>query len=276
MKKRRLFWVIGSLLIGLILLGTGVRHVTADQVSEKRALGHTTVTLFFHGFGSSAHAEKYMVAAIRSAKKTNTVLHANVGYFGHVTITGKVVRHPQNPIVEVNYQNSRNGNYRQDGKWAGNVIKKLQQEYGMKRMNLVGHSMGNMDIMFYLLERKKNSPQLVHQVSLAGHYNGIVGYSQAARSPLGRDGKPPKMDTAYKTLLGVRQRYPRGVQVLNVYGNVGNGTDGEVANVSSRSLRYLLNNRAGNYREVMIKDASHSELHHNKQVNRLLISFLFN
>ena len=60
-----------------------------------------------------------------------------------------------------------------DEKCSGSLTKEIWH----KKFNVVGHSMGNMSIMFYLLNYggDKNLPQIQKQVDIAGHFNGILG-----------------------------------------------------------------------------------------------------
>ena len=46
----------------------------------------TTPTLFFHGYGSSANAERHMTNAAKKAGVTKTVIRANVDRNGAVTL----------------------------------------------------------------------------------------------------------------------------------------------------------------------------------------------
>lgn len=79
-------------------------------------------------------------------------------------------RHAINPIVEVNYQNNRQLDFQKHGEWAGNVVRVLQQRYGIKKVNMVGHSLGNISIIYYELQNGRNTrvPQLQKQVDIAG------------------------------------------------------------------------------------------------------------
>lgn len=124
---------------------------------------------------------------------------------------------------------------------------------------------------------KKNFPAIKKQVSIAGHYNGIKGYSANTDSPLTTSGKPEHMDATYKDHLYLRQVYHKGVAVLNIYGDIGNGSDERVYNNSSKSLKYLVVN-GRSYQEVKIKGAKgqHSQLHENGKVDRAMQKFLWN
>lgn len=272
------------LVLALCLGGWGIWGLVPAAQAATIAPADVVPTLFFHGSDSSYHAERHMVGAAKHAKVTKSVIRADVSARGKVKLIGKFRPTSPTPIVEVNYRNSRNFNYRTDGRWARNVVRKLQSVYHFKRMNMVGHSMGNMAIMYYLLANGTNRqlPQLQKQVSLGGHYDGVLGEGDwPHRIRLAKSGRPTPMDTAYRQLLALRQRYPwHQVRVLNIYGDLGDGTDsdGRVANNSSRSLRYLVAHRALSYRDKQFKgrNAQHSKLHHNAQVDRTLIKFLWN
>ena len=94
---------------------------------------------------------------------------------------------------------------------------------------------------------------------------------------LNAQGKPNKMNAAYKQMTGVRKTYPKDqVRVLNIIGDIGNHSDGRVENISSESLKYLVADRARSYHLVKKKkkNAQHSKLHENTQVDKILIKFL--
>jgi Uncharacterized protein with an alpha/beta hydrolase fold len=116
---------------------------------------------------------------------------------------------------------------------------------------------------------------------LPGHFNGIIDIDdEPNQMKLAKNGKPiTKMDQGYKDLLKLRKVYPTNTKVLNIYGDKGDGThsDGAVTNNSSKSLRYLVADRAKSYQEKKFvgKMAQHSKLHENKQVDKVLIHFLW-
>ncbi len=277
MKKLR---ITGIVILGLaIILGIcyqqGIIHSSSNKYIKS-----STPTIFFHGWGSSAHAEQHMVNAAKRAGVTNTVIHANVNQKGQVTLVGKIPHHANNPIVMVNYADNKNSDYHQDGKYAFNVIEKLQNTYHFKQINLVGHSMGNMSTSFYLLDHAHDQklPRLNKQVAIAGHFDGIKGRDLPGNLAVNsHTGQPNKMSPAYRQLLGLRSIYPKSAKVLNMYGDIGDGSDGQVTNESSKTMRYLVSGRATSYQEKKFsgKQAQHSKLHSNRQVDQALINFLW-
>lgn len=281
-QNHRHSWWLGVLLVCLLLLG-GCQANQSHTQSEFKDHGTKYVpTLFLHGYGSSAHAEMHMITAAKRAGVTHTVLHATVAPNGRVSWRGHFKPGDYHPIVAVQFTANRDGNYPTTAGWAKNVLTGLQRTYHITHFNWVGHSMGNMAMAFYLLKngRNRHLPQLQRQVDIAGHFNGILGINdEPNQMNLTTTGKPLKMDRDYQHLLALRQRFPRQARVLNIYGDLNNGThsDGRVSNASSKSLRYLVQSRAKSYQERRIVgvNAQHSKLHDNAQVDQLLIKFLW-
>lgn len=72
--------------------------------SSKKVSITSTPTLFFHGGGSSYHAEEHMVDAAKKAGVTESVIRAEVSKTGKVTLVGTWAKDAKNPICEVNYE----------------------------------------------------------------------------------------------------------------------------------------------------------------------------
>lgn len=238
-------------------------------------------TFFFHGYGSSVNAEAHMANAAVSRGVTHDLLTAIVDSNGSVSVSGTISRTSRHPIIRVGFIDNTDANYHTDARYAYNAVKAIQNRYPFRTMNLVGHSMGNMDIMFMLLYygQRSSFPTVNRQVDIAGHFNGIRGFQPTAYAKVAKNGKPSKMDGDYRQLLKLRKTYPRA-SVMNIYGNLENGTqsDRDVTIYSAKSLKYLVSPRARHYEEHEIKgpNAEHSKLHHNTQVDNLLIRFLWN
>lgn len=282
MRKKR-YIVLIAFLATLFLTACSNQ---SDNATKKTQIT-STPTLFFHGGGSSYHAEEHMVDAAKKAGVTKSVIRANVDGNGKVTLIGSWPKNAKNPICEVNYENNRQLDFNKHGTYATNVVKALQKRYGIKKINMVGHSLGNISIIYYMLQngRNKKMPQLQKEVNIAGHFAGLNfdGLPSSIKQPEGMkldaSGKPNKMNATYKQMTKVRNIYPKNqVQVLNIIGDTGNHSDGRVDNISSLSLRYLVADRAKSYRVVKItgKNAQHSKLHENLKVDKILIKFLWN
>ncbi|WP_454388917.1 alpha/beta hydrolase [Streptococcus sp. Marseille-Q8145] len=281
MSKRFIIALSTFLFIALVTLFL-VSKLQTRELNSSDYIQSRTPTLFFHGYGSSANAEKHMVEAARQAGVTQTIVTATVDRHAQVTLKGDIPKDAVNPIVMVEFKDNRNANYAQDGEYAAAVVRELQSRYGFKKMNFVAHSMGNMSILFYLLEHAQNEelPKLQKQVNIANHVNGLEGMDLPANLTIldSQLGQPSAMSDSYQKLLGLREIYPQDqVDVLNIYGDFKNQSDGSVLNVSSRSLKYLVIDNAKSYQEKRVTGplAQHSQLHENPEVDRLLIDFLW-
>ena len=145
---------------------------------------------------------------------------------------------------------------------------------------MVAHSYGNMAIVYYMLQHGSDMslPKLVKQVDIAGHFNGIIGMDEPENITLDDEGKPSSMTESYQELLSLGNHYPQGlVEVLNIYGNTGKGSDERVTNLSSQSLGYLLKGHVKFYQEEEITgpDGQHSKLHETALVDKPIIAFLW-
>jgi len=281
MNKKRL---ILSTFLAIILVVGGLFSFSgcAQAANSKKYVQESVPTIFFHGYGSSFNAETQMTGAAKKAGVTRTIVRINVSPNGYAKMIGSIPKKAKNPIIEVNYDNNKMTNYHTAGLWAKNVIELLQKQYKFKKVNLVGHSMGNMAINYYILDNPNNKklPKINKVVDIAGHFNGIIDEDDEPNQvTLAKNGKPDRMDQYYKELLQLRKTYPTETRVLNIYGDKGDGThsDGAVTNASSKSLKYLVSGRAKSYQEKKIvgKMAQHSKLHENKQVDKILINFLW-
>ena len=288
MTKKHKTIIAGTLLLVLLLLAVYI-FKNNYQKENGASIRIATLTLFVHGWGSSYHAEESMVAYAQKSHATNSVIRADVNPAGKVTLLGTIKKRAKNPIVEVNLQNNKSifaginnqtSAMNKSSNYIKDVITVLQKRYRFNRINLVGHSMGNLQIAYYLRNNATNAhmPQLNKQVSIAGHYNGYVGEQGAPnKTVLNRAGKPQKMSAGYRGLLSLRKKFPQKAAVLNIYGDMGSGSDGDVTVNSARSYRYLVSKRARSYQEKEIRGsrAQHSKLHENTKVDRLLVNFLW-
>jgi len=222
-----------------------------------------------------------MTESAKKAGVTETIIQANVDRKGQVTLRGRIPKGAINPIIMVQYEDNRNPDYLQDAAYAKAVVEKLKQAYGFQEMKMVGHSMGNMSILYYLLEygSEENLPKLTKQVNLANHVAGLENWNLPSNLTLDpHTGQPSAMNEQYQKLTGLREVYPdKQIDVLNIYGDIGGNTDGSVLNISSKALKYLLINHAKSYKEVKIsgRGGQHSRLHENSEVDKLLIDFLW-
>lgn len=284
MMSHRLRWVVYSLLIaGSLALGTIQQNWSALRQPQQTNVN--VPTIFVHGLPSNYHAEVKMVQTLVDAGITTraNVIRANVTPTGYVYFNGHLPAHPYHPLVEVELQNSHEKDDHIAATWLKNVVVALQGQYHFRSINLVGHSSGPLIILCYLMDNANNHnlPQTAKVVSLGGAFNGSLGpHNRPNTIRLRSDGLPLTHQVPeYRELLPLHEHFPRYIRVLNIYGDLQDGShsDGRVANDSSRAMRYLVQKRAQSYQEVRVTGyhANHSGLHNNKKVDFYLIRFLY-
>lgn len=174
-----------SYLLGIIVLLLGMISFNQRAHAVTHYVQSNTPTIFVHGWGSSSHAEEAMANAARNAGVTKTIVRANVDKKGSVTFNHQIPKNAINPIVEVNlednklagYQDNYTQGYHHGANYVKNVILALQKQHHYQQINLVGHSMGNLEIINCINDNVNNKrlPQVDYLVAIAGHYNGLVG-----------------------------------------------------------------------------------------------------
>ncbi|MCT3342235.1 alpha/beta hydrolase [Lactobacillus johnsonii] len=282
MKKKKIY--LASFFIAVILFvlagcGQKTQSVPAKKVTVSLTNTKTIPTFFFHGWGSSANAETQMANAAKNAGASNTIIQEDVSKNGTVKFKGTISKNAKNPIIKVNLEDNQSGKT----SYVKDIITAISNKYHYAKINLVGHSMGNLQIANYINENYDNKklPKINKVVSIAGHYDGYLGEEagQKAKIKNKKNGEPDIYSDGFKQLLPLRKHYPRQIEVLNIYGNKedGSNSDGSVSVASAQSYKYLIDGRAKSYREVEIKgtNAQHSKLHENKEVDKLLIDFLW-
>lgn len=254
MKKKKIYLAIFFVALFLFVLagcGQKAQNVPAKKVTVSLTNTKTIPTFFFHGWGASANAESQMANAAKKAGVSNTIIQADISKNGTVQLKGAIPKNAKNPIIKVNLEDNQSGKT----SYVKDVITAISNKYHYAKINKV--------------------------VSIAGHYDGYLGEEagQKAKIKNKKTGEPDIYSDSFKRLLPLRKHYPRQIEVLNIYGNKedGSNSDGSVSVASAQSYKYLINGRAKSYSEVEIKgkNAQHSKLHENKEVDKLLIDFLW-
>lgn len=281
-KKSRVIAVLT--IIFVILIGYAlVKTMTASQQSSssKQSVSGKTATVFFHGYGSSRNAEKSMAQYLIDQNYSNRRVNVTVKENGQVEMGRSIQKQDKNPLILVQFDSNKNQDFTETASWVKTIMTNLKKE-GVDRVNLIGHSMGNMAIAYYLMEtadeKSSSLPVVKKQIDLAGTYNGLMLTEPESNSALKENGQPISMSSYYQRLLPLQSYYQKHAEsVLNIYGNSqGSGNnDTTVYNNSSKSLKYLVQSPS-TYQEKLITGAGgqHSKLHENQEVNKAMLDFL--
>ncbi|MFT8410229.1 MAG: alpha/beta fold hydrolase [Schleiferilactobacillus perolens] len=277
MRKNKWLWLVIGIV--LVLLGgiwfTTTRVTNTPQANPKNVGDYHTPTLFVHGFGGGYGSEKDMIDDLSKHAGFRQVLRFDVDNNDHAQVSGNWPVNVRYPLIAIVFKSGR-----PDSTALVKILENLKKEYGIKNFNAVGHSAGSTAWANWAVTDAANTkePTLRKLITIAGPFNGFPGMDKAAaQATLDKDGKPSYISSRYEPLLENRQHFPTTAAVLNLYGDMGDGSDSRVPVVSARALRYIVEPRAKSYTERVIKNnlSQHSKLHeHNPLVNRYLYEFL--
>lgn len=292
-----LYFIIGGIILFTLIISVFWLHGNQSRKLTSRYSSSNTPTIFVHGWGGNINSEADMVnaAEVRGAATKRMVIHVTPS--GKIKVQGTIQKWMRNPIIMLVFDNNRAGEVKYT-EWLTKVATLLKHKYHVNRLNFVGHSMGAYAVIYYNLLNGNNSklPRANKIMVLSGPYDGIIDNhkrNQPITGPLTRywddypnqnrllaNGKPQIIHPEYEQLLKLKNRMPSQTQVLNVYGNLENGShsDGVVSNVSDLSLGFLIKDRVQSYKTAELRGpkAQHSQQHiDNLRVDHLLTEFMW-
>ncbi|MBZ2201549.1 MAG: alpha/beta hydrolase [Lentilactobacillus hilgardii] len=295
-------WRIGYFALGSIIfiaIGLFLWHDHQDQerLAEENYINSNTPTLFIHGWGGTLRSEKKMASDAEASDAAQRRMIIRVRPNGKIDVTGTIEKWMRNPIIFLRMDNNRAGEF-QYARWLTKVCKLLKSKYHIDNLNFVGHSMGSYATVYYNMinGNRQDLPRANKLCLLAGPYNGIINngkQNQPITGPLAKlwddqpnankllkNGRPKTIHPEYQMLNQLKDRIPRQIRILNIYGdlNDGSNSDGVVTTESALSLGYLVKGRVNYYQTFKATgpNAQHSELHnHNLAVDRSLTNFLW-
>lgn len=171
---------IGIIVVVLVLLALALALAIRHPHQQHHYIHSTTPTILVHGYNSSYHAWDKLIRTAKADGVTKTVQIAEVKKNGQVKLHGKKIEGRRNPIVAVNFDANKRRNTAADARanelGLDHVIQTLQKQEGMRRYNIVGHSMGNWNSFCYIADHDQDQsmPRLHKQVVLAG--GGVHGW----------------------------------------------------------------------------------------------------
>ena len=237
-------------------------------------------TLYFHGWAGSANSTNHLIAAAAALPQVKKVLTITVTESGQLAISGSWQDNVKYPLIQVLFANNQ-AEIPQQARWIDRVVTYLQTNYHIQSFNIVTHSMAGPATFYWAITSYRPTyPQFNKFVAIAGPFDGVIHIDDVPNQNYFRtDGLPAYQNAAFKNYYRQRQAFPKNTQVLNIYGNLADGSNSDslVTNVSARSLGSLVKGQVASYQEITITgpSAQHSRLHNNDQVNHVVDNFLF-
>jgi uncharacterized alpha/beta hydrolase family protein len=282
LRKKQLYLL---LLAGVLIVMAGcagkktvnkTQQSTADtsQIATKTAVP----TLFIHGYGGGNRSFGGMLKRLN--QKTQKELVLTVSPTGTVQSAGQLSGKADNPSVQVLFEDNKNNEWNQ-AEWLKNCLRYLGETYSIKEVNLVGHSMGGVSALRYLTTYGADTslPAVNQFIGIAAPFNNFVELSQGETMEELLANGPSVQSERYADLASGIANVSPEMQVLLIAGDLQDGSlsDGTVPESDALSTVALLKNHGNPVTEKVFygKQAQHSQLHENPEVDQAVADFLW-
>lgn len=260
------------LLTTLLLLVLGGCHAVT-----KRAVAPT---LYVAGHNAPASSMDQLITTAEKGAPVRAVVTATVSAGGRVTLSGHWPKNASRPAVRVVFQDSASRDYHQISGWLKNVVVALKRRYAITHLQVVAHSLGNIGVLYYLLNNSRDHtlPTMTKYAALGGNFDGEIGVHAGQHKNTWQNGHPSWYSPLYKDEARLASRLATSkLRVLNVYASktTTSASDGLVLNASSRSLALLLHGRIAHYQEAHFTGLTHGGLRTSAAVAQRVDRFLW-
>lgn len=280
-------WLKRAALISgsLLVLKKGQQILKKQAPFKQLTIGEeaTTIpTVLLHGTNGTRRSLGGMIARWDKQGVAYKALDVEISKTGKLQLKGhwQNFRTHKHPLVHVIFKEGDPPEWQQ-GAWVKDVLRLLKQHLGIEEVYLMGHSMGGVAGLRYIVDNSLDSslPNVKKLAVVGAPFNGEkVDSSGQTVYDLGPNGPKQTYET-YRYVHTYRNRLPKNLAVFNIYGDLKNGSrsDGFVSVDSARSLGFLVKGKVSSYREhrVLGLKAQHSLLHENQQIDRLVAHFLW-
>ncbi|MGY3704350.1 alpha/beta fold hydrolase [Vagococcus martis] len=283
MRISKQFILLMGILI-LILSGCRLNNSVKPLSSEEKEVdvAYSDVpTIFLHGAGGGKHSLGGMLTRFTNQEVAQKSLVLTVSKDGVVS-ENKALKgghfSKDNPMVQVLFEDNRNNEWEQAA-WIKAVLVFLQENYQVKTVNLVGHSMGGISEFRYLLQDGKNTtlPKVNKLVAIGSPFNEFLDtFDSQSLDDLLITG-PSQRSERFILYENELDGMPKDVDVLLIAGKLSENdlSDKVVPLSSALSVNMMLMNNGNNVEHVIITGADHSGLHENKEVDEKVSHFLW-
>lgn len=289
------------ILFSLISIGCGKEKITESVKENRASVGSSTSeaslsssessdplttkqtsvpTLFIHGYGGTEGSFNGMLSRFEANGHGKKILTVTVQPDGSVSDNGTWEDQSEKPMIQVLFADNKNNEWNQ-ADWVKSVLSYLSSTYQIEEVNIVGHSMGGVSSFRYLITygSDESLPKVNKFVAIGAPFNDFVTGNEAqGLDALAQEG-PWVSSQRYSDFAAAIQQYPKATPMLNIVGDLEDGSegDGTVPIRSGLSIGHLMQTNAIDYREKIITgpQASHSLLHENTQVDKLVADFLW-
>lgn len=252
-----------------------------SESADPLTINQSTIpTLFIHGYEGTEGTFNGMLSRLEASDLGEKVLTVTVQPDGSVSETGSWQDQGINPLIQVLFADNKNNEWNQ-ADWIKAVLSYLKETHQIDEVNLVGHSMGGVSSFRYLVTygNEDTLPTVNKFIAIGAPFNDFVtGNETQTLDALSQNG-PSVISDRYGDFSAAIQQYPSSTKMLNIVGNLQDGSegDGTVPVRSGLAIGYLMQTNGLDYHveEIEGAQAHHSQLHENVNVDKLVAEFLW-
>lgn len=273
-NKKRMLSAGALLLLAFSLIYVSLKSQIAES-KENEASAQTHIpTIFVHGYKGTYNSFKTMLYRFEENHWAKRELVIYISTEGDITWKGDLHSDPELPeLIQVVFENNK-ASIAETSSRLESVMSSLKSDYGIDRVNIVGHSMGGLVSTQYLEKTNGNShyPTTEKLAVIGSPFKGIdnENYHKVNTGEAIVDLKPES--NALKSLVDKRESFPEDVEVLAIA-----GTGDQIVDVKSVfAIEDIVSEDKLQKKLIDDKKIDHSGLHETEKVDELLKRFLWN
>ncbi|MGM0125403.1 hypothetical protein IGI37_002802 [Enterococcus sp. AZ194] len=278
--------IAGLLIFMLVLLTacSAANPISSNPKKAKNVIAEVKKTavpaLFIHGYSGTKGSFGGMIHRLEETGIATKELLLTVSSTGEVTSEGTLSGNETNPIVQVLFTDNKNNEWNQ-AEWIRACLLYLKENFQVNQVNLVGHSMGGVSSLRYLGAYGADTrlPTIGKFVAIGSPFNDFDETPSLTILNEELTNGPTNKSARYQEYQQTIGQISTDIAVLLVAGQLSDSdlSDGTVPLGSALAVNALLTQN-GNAVQTKIfegKNAQHSQLHENKDVDQLVSNFLW-
>jgi len=263
----------------MILFGLFILLFISPDRTKSQYTNQSTPTMFVHGFKGGPRSFNTMLDRFQNeyhwGEKT---MVCEVDKNGHLRFYGGIPTYSKNPFIQVVFKNNR-ASIQDTTNWLKEILIVLHQQYNVKKIFVVGHSMGGLVLTNFIEQSDGQYPEVQKLITIGSPFKGIQRetYYQNAHNT-GPAILDLKTNSSFlRSLVTNRKDFSQHVQVLSIAGVARNPEDGDgvVSLNSALGLRDIAPKNHFQKKVIYDPHATHSGLHENPIVDQYVGEFLW-
>ena len=289
MKSKYIFGLVVLLLVTSLTACSIKKQSKSEEATKQNTIASSSSvvnektiipTLFIHGYGGTKNSLGGMIRRFESQNLAKNGLVLTVSDTGEVSSNGQLTKTETNPMIQVIFSDNKSHEWNQ-AEWIKNCLTYLSENEHVTKVNLVTHSMGGVSSLRYLITygADQNLPIIEKFVAIGSPFNNFVELTEGETIDSVISSGPVNQSERYTDFSNGIGLVAKDMSVLIIAGDIEDESvsDGVVPAADAMSVVALLRSNGNSVDEKIIygKNAQHSKLHENREVDQLVADFLW-